>query len=246
MSSLRSTVNILPVLLLFPNRTDSGTLIPFLNHIQRMQSKSYRDIVTDAGYESVRNYLYLEQHSQNCFIKPISYEKQKTKKFKSQFWRVENMEPLEHEDGFLCAGGRKLLFARSSSKKENGFVTTTDYYRCNNCSGCELQSKCFKSSDEVKNKEIRMCVESTEHRKTAFENLLSERGALLRMNRSIQVEGAFGVLKSNRSFRRFLIRGKTNISTELFLLCLAFDLQKFFSKLQRGKRKSHLFPLKKE
>lgn len=40
--------------------------------------------------------------------------------------------------------------------------------------------------------------------------------------------------------------GKTNISTELFLLCLAFDLQKFFSKLQRGKRKSHLFSLKKE
>ena len=229
----------------FSNRTDSGTLIPFLNHIQRMQSRSYRDIVADAGYESVRNYLYLEQHGQNCFIKPISYEKQKTKKFKSQFWRVENMEPLEHEDGFLCAGGRKILFTRSSSKKENGFVTTTDYYRCEDCSGCELRSKCFKSSDEAKSKEIRMCVESAEHRKTAFENLLSEKGALLRMNRSIQVEGAFGVLKSDRNFRRFLMRGKTNISTELFLLCLAFDLQKFFSKLQRGKRKSHLFPPQK-
>ena len=121
-----------------------------------MQSKSYRDIVADAGYESVRNYLYLEQHSQNCFIKPISYEKQKTKKFKAQFWRVENMEPLEHEDGFFCVGGRKILFTRSSSKKEDGFVTTTDYYRCEDCSGCELRSKCFKSSGEVKNKEIRM------------------------------------------------------------------------------------------
>ena len=75
------------------------------------------------------------------------------------------MEPLEHEDGFLCAGGRKLLFARSSSKKENGSITTTDYYRCKDCSGCELRSKCFKSSDEVKNKEIRMCTESAEHRK---------------------------------------------------------------------------------
>ena len=106
--------------------------------------------------------------------------------------------------------------------------------------------KQYKSSDDVKNKEIRMCVESTEHRKTTFENLLSERAALLRMNRSIQVEGAFGVLKSDRKFRRFLMRGKTNISTELFLLCLAFDLKKFFSKLQRGKQKSHLFPLKKE
>lgn len=153
---------------------------------------------------------------------------------------------LEHEEGFLCVGGRKLLFARSSYKKENGFVTTTDYYRCKDCSGCELRSKCFKSSDEAKNKEIRMCVESTEHRTNAFENLLSERGALLRMNRSIQGEGAFGVLKSDRNFWLFLMRGKASISTELFLLCLAFDLQKFLSKLQRGKQNSHLFPLKKE
>ena len=46
----------------------------------RVNGKSYRDIVADAGYESVRNYLYLEQRGQNCFIKPISYEKQKTKR----------------------------------------------------------------------------------------------------------------------------------------------------------------------
>ena len=37
-----------------------------------------------------------------------------------------------------------------------------------------------------------------------------------------------------------------NISTELFLRCLVFDLHKFLSKLQRGKLKSPLFPLKKE
>lgn len=198
----------------FSNRTDSGTLIPFLNHIQRMQSRSYRDIVADAGYESVRNYLYLEQNGQNCFIKPISYEKQKTKKFKSRFWRAENMEPLEHEDGFLCAGGRKLLFTHSSSKKENGFVTTTDYYRCKDCSGCELRSKCFKSSDEVKNKEIRMCTESAEHRKIAFENLLSERGALLRMNRSIQKPES----PSSKEIRVFMKKLLRKISKEIFPL----------------------------
>ena len=230
----------------FPNCTDSGTLIPFLNHIQRMQGKSYRDIVADAGYESVRNYLYLEQHGQNCFIKPISYEIRKTKKYKSQFWRIENMTPLEHEDGYLCAGGRKLLFFRSSTKKENGFASTTNYYRCADCSGCSLREKCFKSNDPDKNKVVQMCVESAEHRTKALERLVSERGTLLRMNRSIQVEGAFGVLKGDRQFRRFLMRGKTNISTELYLLCLAFNLKKFFSKLQRGKLKTHLFPLKKE
>ena len=63
----------------FSNRTDSGTLIPFLDHIQRMQGQSYRDIVADAGYESVNNYLYLEQHGQNCFIKPINAMQQPLK-----------------------------------------------------------------------------------------------------------------------------------------------------------------------
>lgn len=98
--------------------------------------------------------------------------------------KMENMTPLEYEDGFLCAGGRKLLFARSSSKKEKGFITTTDYYRCQNCSGCPLREKCFKSSDPDKNKEIRICRESAEHRKAAFERLATEHGTLLRMNRS--------------------------------------------------------------
>lgn len=37
-----------------------------------------------------------------------------------------------------------------------------------------------------------------------FENILTERGILLRVNRSIQVEGAFGVLKSDYKFSHFL------------------------------------------
>ena len=43
---------------------------------------------------------------------------------------------------------------------------------------------------------------------------------------SIQVEGAFGVLKQDYGFRRFLTAGKANARTELFFLCLAYNLQK--------------------
>lgn len=48
--------------------------------------------------------LVYEQHGQNCFIKPISYEKQKTKKLKSQFWRVENMEHWNTRMAFFAQG----------------------------------------------------------------------------------------------------------------------------------------------
>ena len=43
------------------------------------------------------------------------------------------------------------------------------------------------------------------------------------MNRSIQVEGAFGVLKEDHSFHRFVMRGKKNVRTE-FLWVLVLTL----------------------
>ena len=46
------------------------------------------------------------------------------------------------------------------------------------------------------------------------------------MNRSIQVEGAFGVIKENHNFRRFLTRGKKNVKVEFTLLALAYNLNK--------------------
>lgn len=131
----------------FPNCTDSGTLMPFLNHIQRMQGRSYRDIVADAGYESVGNYLYLQAHGQNGYIKPTNYEIRKTRKYKQQIWRMENMQYLQQEDCFVCAAHRKLRLHRTCSKKEGGIVTTCSYYRCEGCGGCPLREQCTKSRD---------------------------------------------------------------------------------------------------
>ena len=57
-------------------------------------------------------------------------------------------------------------------------------------------------------------------------NITTKEGVYLRMCRSIQVEGAFGLLKNDFGFRRFLTRGKRNVRTELFLLGLGFNLKK--------------------
>lgn len=50
------------------------------------------------------------------------------------------------------------------------------------------------------------------------------------MNRSIQVEGAFGVLKQDYGFTRFLTRGKQKTETQFFLLSIAFNLRKLGNK----------------
>jgi len=59
-------------------------------------------------------------------------------------------------------------------------------------------------------------------REISYKNILSDEGALLRMNRSIQVEGAFGVLKSDYNFTRFLHEVK--ITLKLNLLCYVLDI----------------------
>ena len=61
---------------------------------------------------------------------------------------------------------------------------------------------------------------------------------------SIQVEGAFGVLKSDYEFQRFLLRGKTKVKLEILLLCLGYNLNKLHAKIQNGRTGSHLFEVK--
>ena len=77
------------------------------------------------------------------------------------------------------------------------------------------------------------------------ENILSEKGILYRMNRSIQqVEGAFGVLQNDYEFQRFLLRGKTKVKLEILLLCMGYNLNKLHAKIQNERTGSHLFPVK--
>ena len=71
-------------------------------------------------------------------------------------------------------------------------------------------------------------------------NITSERGIYFRMCRSIQVEGAFALLKNDFGFRRFLTRGRANVRTEFFFLSLAFNLKKLWMKRENGRLQTHL------
>ncbi len=44
---------------LFSNPTDTTTLIPFLERLQKNISRKYLNIIADAGYASEENYTYL-------------------------------------------------------------------------------------------------------------------------------------------------------------------------------------------
>lgn len=224
----------------FYNRTDSGTLIPFLKQIGKKHGSRYHEVVADAGYESLNNLLFLESSGQLCFVKPSNYDAQKTKKFRSQIGRIENMRYDPQEDAFFCAQGRKLPCRREQTEMASGQPVTTAWYRCETCQDCPQRSLCCRAKDDDAPKEIKWNRTFWEKRAAAQHNICTPRGITLRMCRSIQVEGAFALLKTDFAFRRFLTRGKANVRTEMFFLCLAFNLKKLWMKREHMRLKTHL------
>ena len=121
-----------------------------------------------------------------------------------------------------------------------GRPVTTNWYRCEDCTSYPHRSACCQAKDIAKPKEVVLKKTFWEMRAASQANITTEHGIYLRMCRSIQVEGAFGLLKNDFGFRRFLTRGKANIRTELFFLALAYDLKKLWMKRENGRLKTHL------
>lgn len=96
------------ILRIFSNPSGSKILIPFLEKI------SSQNIVTDTEYESISNYEYLEKMSYTSYIKPIYFEKDKTKKFKNDLNRVENLIYNSSENKLFRKDELELKFLYSN------------------------------------------------------------------------------------------------------------------------------------
>lgn len=228
---------------IFQDRNDLGTLKPMLENMHKFLGQRFERIVADSGYESEDNYVYLESKNQLPFIKPQNYEKWKRKSFKKDISKRENMIYDEVRDQYTCHNGKILKNIGTSARtSKSGYVAMITNYECEDCSNCSHKPKCTKAKG---NKKMQVSKNFIEKRSISHENILSDEGILLRVNRSIQVEGAFGVLKNDYNFARFLTRGKTNVKTEFIMLCFGYNINKLHAKIQSGRCATHLHQIKK-
>lgn len=93
------------------------------------------------------------------------------------------------------------------------------------CEGCPFEDECCKSKNHQKilNRDVVL----EEMYTTVDENLSTEFGKELKKQRSIQVEGAFGVIKQDMKFTRFTRRGLKNTKMEFLIVCLGYNLRKY-------------------
>ena len=213
-----------------PYASDMECFIPLMEKFNSIYGHYPKYPVADAGYGSFNNYIYCEEHGMEKYMKFTMFEKEtKSDKYRNNPYRATNFKK-DKEGNLICPNGKKFLFKMNKHIKGNKYGRTEEIYECENCEGCPHRSECCKGKG---NRSIRMNRELSSFHEEVINNLESIHGALLCMNRSIQSEGTFGVIKWDRSYKRLFRRGKENVLLELTLISCGFNLYKYHNKKNR-------------
>ena len=214
-----------------PYASDMECFVPLMEKFNKTYGHYPKYPVADAGYGSYNNYLYCDEHGMEKYMKFTMFKKETTdKKYHEDPYRAVNLEQDE-AGNLLCPNGRKFIFKYNKPVSKNQYGRTEEIYECESCEGCPHKSECCPKASG--NRTIRMNRELTSIHQEVISNLKSIHGALLRMNRSIQAEGTFGILKWDKSYKRLFRRGEKNVILELTLISCGFNLYKYHNRKQR-------------
>lgn len=211
--------------------SDMDCFIPLMEKFKSIYGKYPKYPVADAGYGSYNNYLYCEEHGMEKFMKFTMYEKTvKSEKYRNDPYRAVNFK-RDEAGNLICPNGKKFVFLKNQPVKGNKYERTEELYVCEDCSNCSLKSHCTKGKE---NRTIRLNRELTSIHEEVIANLKSEKGVLLRKNRSIQSEGTYGIIKWDRDYTRVYRRGIKSVYLEFLLVSCGFNLYKYHNKRLRA------------
>ena len=129
----------------------------------------------------------------------------------------------EDQNEIKCPNNERLTLIGTRIQSQGDYKFEVHQFGNKSCLNCPFKGECNPKYDH-KTVEVRLKLRDL--RGKARTRLTSEEGVRLRKQRCVEVESVFGQIKSNRSFKRFLMRGLDKVSTEWGLLCIAHNLRK--------------------
>ena len=207
--------------------SDMDCFQPLMEKFNETYGKYPTYPVADAGYGSLNNYIYCQEHGMEKYMKfPMFKKETEDAKYRDNPYRAVNF-PINENGNPVCPNGKEFHFLYSRAIKNNKYGRTEELYQCEDCSNCSHKERCCKCEG---NRIVRLNEELSSYHQEVLNNLNSTKGALLRMNRSIQAEGAFGTIKWNRDYKRARRKGLKGVIFELSLISCGFNLHKYHLK----------------
>ena len=196
---------------IFPNPTDTRTLIPFVESLNQLP----KTIIADAGYGSEENLDYLNDIGVNHLIKYNLFDKEQTRSYSTSPKNRKNWSYSSEGNYFTNQKGIPYYFSHISRKKNpSGFYQDIHVYKPEQLDLAEQKAFYYNWH-----------YESLKETETSM--LLSPEGSKIFARRKIEVEPVFGQIKANLGFTRFHLRGKEKVKVDIGLAFMANNLKKY-------------------
>ena len=216
---------------LFPNPTDTLTMIPFLQSFSSRYDRLAHTVVADSGYGSEENYRFMAENSMEAYVKYNYFHMEQRPRFRPDPFKAENFYYNEEHDYCICPMGQKMRrIGNRHVKTASGYVSESARYRAIRCEGCPLRCLCFKAKGD---RTIELNHRLRKYKQRAKELLCSEDGLKHRGRRCIEPEAVFGQIKYNMNYTRFRHFGKDKVFMDFSFLAIAFNIKKLCAKMRK-------------
>ncbi len=217
---------------LFPNPTDTLTLIPFFNSFLDRYGHLPSVAVADSGYGSEENYRFMDEAGMEAYVKYNRFHLEQRPRYKPNPFHHDNFHYNADEDYYVCPMGQHMTrIGTSHSKTASGYRSENTRYRARNCKGCPLRCMCYKAKGDQRIIEVNHRLNG--YKRKARELLTSEEGIRHRGRRCIEPEAVFGQIKFNMAYRRFRHFGKDKVTMDFAFFAIAFNIKKMCSKIAK-------------
>ena len=203
-------------------RTDFYAFIPVIEQFHIDYGFYPKNLCADAGYGSWKNYIYMAKHEIGNYVKFHDWEQLRK-------GNAIDLYSFNDKEELVCLNGKTAIRCSEYNgrhPKQHGYL-----YVIENCKRCRYQKAC---KEGVKDKKaIFRCFDVSyefwKGKTVARENLLTGKGIEMRVNRSSQVEGVFGIVKQDMQYDRFRRRGLDKVHVEMCLTLVGHLLRKLFA-----------------
>ena len=217
---------------LFPNPTDTLTLIPFLNSFPDRYGHLPSIAVADSGYGSEENYRFMAEAGMEAYVKYNRFHLEQHPRYKPNPFNHDNFHYNAAEDYYVCPMGQHMTrIGTSHLKTSSGYRSENARYRAQNCNGCPLRGLCYKAKGDRRTIEVNHRLNG--YKRKARELLTSEEGLKHRGRRCVEPEAVFGQMKFNMAYRRFRHFGKDKVTMDFAFFAIAFNIKKMCSKIAK-------------
>ncbi|MGT2704366.1 IS1182 family transposase [Streptococcus parauberis] len=203
---------------IFPNPTDTTTLIPLLDSYPH----DLKMVVADAGYGSEENLTRLDQLGVEHLIKYGMFDKEQKRKKRQSTKNLDNWFYDEVSDTYTHPDGWDYHFDYiKQTRTSTGFQQESRVYRA-------------EYPDLAPQKCLYVNQRYQELKRKESQALLSEEGSHIFAKRKIGVEPVFGQIKACLGYKRCNLRGKGKVKIDMGLVLMANNLLKYNKRMIRN------------